>query len=81
MSLKYALNPCLLQARHSTSQGRVVGFMQPLAVPNCSFPEAENSFCFLFLVYFLANGMQLKRSQLEEIIKIKKKIIKKVVYV
>lgn len=69
MSLKYALNPCLLQAKRSTSQGRVVRFMQPLVVPNCSFPEAENSFCFLFLVYFVANGVQLQRSQLEEIIK------------
>lgn len=77
MSLKYALNPCLLQARRSTSQGRVVRFMQPLAVPNCSFPEAENSFCFLFLVYFVANGVQLKRSQLEEIIKMQKKKCKK----
>lgn len=77
MSLKYALNPCLLQGRRSTSQGRAVRFIQPLAVPNCSFPEAENSFCFLFLVYFIANGVQLKRSQLEEIIKMQKQ--KKVV--
>lgn len=73
MSLKYALNPCLLQGRRSTSQGRAVRFIQPLAVPNCSFPEAANSFCFLFLVYFVANGVQLKRSQLEEILKMQKK--------
>lgn len=47
--------------------------MHPLAVPNCSFPEAENSFCFLFLVYLVANGVQLNRTLLEEIIKMPKK--------
>ncbi len=50
MSLKYAFNPCLLQARRSRSQGRIVGYMQPLAVPH------ETHFVFSFWFILLLMG-------------------------